>query len=305
MDKVLITGGAGFIGGHLADFFLADGCKVSILDNFSSSSRDSVRKEVKIIEWDIRNTVKPGFFEGADAVFHFAADPDVRRNAENAKSCFENNVAGTLNVLEACGKAGVKGFVFASTTSVYGNAGENPASEETAPAPISNYASSKLAGEEYCASFSKKYGIKTSVVRMANIIGERSTHGVIFDFYRKLKSNPKRMEILGDGRQTKSYLHISDCISAIFLVFKKQNKEFERFNVGSGKSTSVDELAHLVAKEMWANPEFLHTGGEAGWAGDVARTSIDVGKLERLGWKQKVSLNDGVQKYVSWLKENA
>jgi UDP-glucose 4-epimerase len=305
MEKILITGGAGFIGGHLSDFFLRKGCKVSILDNFSSSSRDSVREGIEIIEWDIRKEIKPEFFLGIDAVFHFAADPDVRRGEADEKRCFENNVSGTLNVLEACGKAGVKRFVFASTTAVYGNAGETSASEETTPSPISNYASSKLKGEEYCKNFSEKYGMKTSVVRMANIIGERSTHGVIFDFYKKLKTDPKKMEILGNGKQTKSYLHVSDCVSAIGLIFEKQESGFGIFNVGSKRNTSVDEVAHLVAKEMGAKPEFVHTGGEAGWIGDVARTSINVEKLEKLGWKQKVSLEEGIRKYIFWLKENA
>jgi UDP-glucose 4-epimerase len=305
MEKILITGGAGFIGGHLSDFFLRKGCEVSILDNFSSSSRDSMRSGVEIIEWDIRNKIKPEFFEDVDAVFHFAADPDVRRGEADEKRCFGNNVLGTLNVLEACGKAGVKRLVFASTTSVYGNSMKKPASEECAAAPISNYASSKLKGEEDCADFAEKYGMKTSVVRMANIVGEGSTHGVIFDFYKKLRTNPKRIEILGNGKQTKSYLHISDCISAIGLIFGKLEKDFEIFNVGSRKNASVDEVAHLVAKEMKAKPEFVHTGGEAGWAGDVARTNIDVGKLEKLGWEQRVSLEEGVRKYVYWLKENA
>lgn len=305
MGKVTITGGAGFIGGHLSDFFIGEGRNVSIIDNFSSSSRDSVRKGVGTIEWDVRNKMKPGFFEGAGAVFHLAADPDVRGNQKDAKGCFENNVLGTLNVLEACGKAGVKRFVFASTTSVYGNAGRVPASEETAPSPISNYASSKLAGEEYCSDFAEEYGMKTSILRMANIIGERSTHGVVFDFYRKLKADPGRLEILGNGKQTKSYLHVSDCVSAIVKITDAQKKNFEIYNVGGAKSTSVDEVARLVAKEMGAKPEFFHSGGEAGWVGDVARTNIDVRKLESLGWKQKVSLEEGIRKYVSWLKGNA
>ncbi len=305
MEKVLITGGAGFIGGHLSDFFIRKGCEVSILDNFSSSCRESVRSGIEIIEWDIRKKINPEVFEGLGAAFHFAAEPDVRKGQADAEACFKTNVEGTRNVLEACGEAGVKGFVFASTTAVYGEAGKNPASEETAPSPISNYASSKLSGEEHCKTFSEKYGMKTSVVRMANIIGERSPHGVVFDFYRKLKANPNRMEILGDGRQTKSYLHVSDCVSAIERIFKKQTRNFGIFNVGSRTSTSVDEVARLVAKEMGLKPELVHSGGEAGWAGDVARTSIDVGKLEKLGWKQKVSLEEGVRKYVSWLKNNA
>jgi UDP-glucose 4-epimerase len=294
-----------FIGSHLADFFLLNGCEVSILDNFSSSCRDSVRKKIEIIEWDIRNDVNPEFFEGVDAVFHFAAEPDVRRGQEDAKRCFENNVAGTLNVLEACENAGVTRFVFASTTAIYGNSDGVPASEKTAASPISNYAKGKLRGEEHCADFAEKYGMKTSVVRMANIIGERSKHGVIFDFYGKLKANPKRMEILGDGKQTKSYLHISDCISAIGLIFEKQEKEFEVFNVGSRTSTSVDGVAHLVAKEMGVKPAFFHSGGKIGWAGDVARTNINVEKLGGLGWKQKVSLEKGIGKYLSWLEKNS
>lgn len=305
MGGILITGGAGFIGRHLADFFLREGEEVSILDNFSSSCRESVDARARIIEWDVRREINPCLLDGIDAVFHFAAEPDVRKGQADEKICFENNVLGTKNVLEACAKAGVGRFVFASTAAVYGNNSGVPASEESAPCPISNYASSKLRGEGMCAEFTERYGMKTSVLRMGNIIGERSTHGVVFDFYRKLRADPRKLEILGSGRQTKSYLHVSDCISAIGKIMEKQGKNFEIYNVGSAESASVDEIARLVANEIGARPEFIYSGGEAGWAGDVARTLISVKKTEGLGWVQKVPLDEGVRRCVSWLRDNA
>lgn len=302
--KTAITGGAGFIGSHLADSLIFRGHQVSILDNFISGKKENVPAGAEIIRADIASEISPSAFSGCGAVFHLAADPSVKDSALKAKEGFVANVAGTFNVLEACRKADVPKFVFTSSSVVYGEAKAQPTPEDYPTIPISNYGASKLAGEAYCFSYAHTYGMKATVVRLANIFGERSTHGVMFDFYRKLKKNPKILEILGDGKQSKSYLHVSDCVSAILLAFGKQEKPADIFNIGSRKKKSVNEIASLVAREMGVSPKFEYTGGSRGWAGDVSEMLLDTRKMESLGWKPEIAFEEGVGKYVSWLKSN-
>lgn len=302
--KTIVTGGAGFIGSHLTEILLSKGHEVVVLDSFVNSKIETVPKAAEIIELDIRKPPKHSFFKGCEAVFHLAADPSVRDSALKAKEIFAVNAAGTFNVLEACRRADVKHVVFTSTSAVYGEALIQPTSESYPTFPISNYAASKIAGEAYCFSFAHTYGIKTTVLRLANIFGERSNHGVVFDFYNKLKRNPKKLEILGDGKQCKSYLHVSDCVSAILLAFEKQSNIADVFNIGSKEAHTVDEIAKLVSKGMHLQPELEHSGGKRGWIGDVSDMLLDVRKIESLGWKQKVQFEEGVKRYVDWLKSN-
>ncbi len=302
--KIAVVGGAGFIGSHLADALLSSGHEVLVLDNLSTGSEKNVPKGAEFRPCDILRNDLAKEFAGCGAVFHLAADPSVRESASKPRSSFELNVAGTFNVLEACRKAGVKNTVFASTSAVYGNAGVIPTPESHPTFPISNYAASKLASEAYCASYAHTYGTKTTVLRFANIFGERSTHGVMFDFYNKLKKDPKKLEILGDGKQKKSYLHVSDCVSATLAAFGKQKKQFDVFNVGSREQHTVDEIAAMLSSEMGCKPKFEHTGGKQGWKGDVADMLLDVSKLESLGWKASVPFAEAVKRYVRWLKKH-
>ncbi len=299
---ILVTGGAGFIGSHLSEKLIAEGNEVAVLDSFVSSKPENAQKGAEIIKHDITKPLEPRLLQGYETVFHLAADPSVRASAENARGNFQANVLGTFNVLEAARAAGVKKFVFTSTSTVYGNAEMRPTPETHPTAPISNYGASKLAGEAYCASFAHTYGMKSTVLRLANIFGERGTHGVMFDFYSKLRKNPGRMEILGNGKQSKSYLYVSDCISAILLAPEKQGKIFDIFNVGTWEQHTVGEIAKLVSGEMGLSPSFYYTGGEAGWVGDVSGMLLDVKKLKSLGWKPNVSFEQGVSRYIKWLK---
>ncbi len=302
--KILVTGGAGFIGSHLVDSLISKKHGVAVLDSFINSKKENVPEGAKIVEHDIRNPPTLEIFKGCETVFHLAADPSVRDSAERGKENFKINVLGTFNVLEACRKADVRSFIFTSTSAVYGEAKVQPTHEDYPTFPISNYAAGKIAGEAYCSSFASTYGIKSTILRLANIFGERSTRGVMPDFYKKLKKNPEELEILGDGKQNKSYLYVSDCISAILTAFEKQTKIFDIFNVGSEEKHTVDEIASLIANEMDVNPKFEHTGGAKGWAGDVSDMLLDVKKLKSLGWKPQIAFEEGVKKYVRWLKAN-
>jgi UDP-glucose 4-epimerase len=299
--KVIVTGGAGFIGSHLADSLVSEGHSVVVIDDLSAGKKEYLNTKAQFIQKDIRTDLSKEF-SGIDTVFHFAADPDVRASATKPTTSFDVNVFGTLNVLEACRKADVKHIVFPSTSTVYGETNVIPTPETHGCAPISNYGASKVACEAYLSSYSATYGIKATALRFANIVGERSTHGVMFDFYNKLKKNPKEMEILGDGKQDKSYLHVSDCVSAVLTAWKKQEKKYDVFNVGSSEKHTVNELARAMFKTLDLKPKIVYTGTPRGWVGDMKVMLLDTKKLEKLGWKTKVGFEEGVRRYVGWLQ---
>jgi len=313
---IAVTGGAGFIGSHLVDGLVAEaGAKagsapVLVIDDLSCGKKENISPKARLVRKDIRQDISAELVKagggpgGIDTLFHFAADPDVRSSAANPAKSFEQNAAGTFAVLESCRKADVKRIVFASTSTVYGDAALIPTPENFPCVPISNYGASKLAGEAYLSAYCGSYGIKGTSLRFANIFGERSTHGVMLDFYRKLRANPKGMEILGDGKQDKSYLHVRDCVSAILVAWKGQKAGYDVFNVGSSGKVKVDEIAGLMCRLMDANPKFSYTGTPRGWAGDVRLMLLDTSKLERLGWKEQVPFEDGVKKYLAWLEKN-
>ncbi|MDD5339665.1 MAG: NAD-dependent epimerase/dehydratase family protein [Candidatus ainarchaeum sp.] len=301
--RIAVTGGAGFIGSHLVDRLVSEGAGITVIDDLSCGKKENISPGAALVRKDIRQDLSAEL-RGADAVFHLAADPDVRSSAANPTKSFEQNVAGTFAVLESCRKADVKRVVFASTSTVYGEADVIPTPETYPCAPISNYGASKLACEAYLSAYSGSYGIKGTSLRFANIFGERSTHGVMLDFYRKLRANPKEMEILGDGRQDKSYLHVSDCVSATLTAWKKQKAAYDAFNVGSRGKARVDEIAGLMCRLMRVRPKFSYTGTPRGWAGDVRVMLLSTEKIGRLGWKEQVSFEEGVKKYLAWLEKN-
>jgi len=305
-DRVLVTGGAGFIGSHLVDALMDRGCEVVVFDNLSSGSLDNVAKwlnncNFKFVRGDLVNIsdVREALGD-CKVVFHFAANPEVRVSSVYPEFHFTQNVLATYNLLEALRRSeDVEVLIFTSTSTVYGEAETPTAEDYPLLKPISVYGASKLACEGFICAYAKSYGFKAIVYRLANIVGSRSRHGVIVDFVRKLRANPHELEILGDGTQKKSYLHVEDCVDAILLGLSKIDGSFEVFNVGSEDQVDVLTIAKIVAEEMGLDGiRFMITGGVdggRGWVGDVKNMLLDICKLKRLGWKPKRHSADSVR----------
>ena len=292
--RVLVTGGAGFIGGVLAKE-LCDENEVHVLDNLSSGSWDRVPDRAELHEVDLTNSeeVESVLETGFDIVFHFAAEPDVKVGADDTRVHTEQNFLATLTLLESMKRKNQDKVVFASTSAVYGEDVPFPTPEDYGPLePISLYGASKLACEGLCTSFAGSFGFDVTIYRFANIVGGDG-HGVIPDFVEKLRENPDKLEILGDGRQRKSYLYVSDCVDAILTGIEEEERIY---NVGSDDTVSVTRIAEIVSDEMGLNPEFEYTGGERGWKGDVPRMRLDVQKLRSAGWVPEYSSKESVRK---------
>ena len=304
--KIVITGGAGFIGSHLTEA-LATNAQVIVFDNLSSGRRSFLAQtSAELIKGDIRNLNEiKDTCKHAEIVYHFAADPDVRCSWREPLEHFRINVAGTLNVLESCRMNDVKQLVFASSSTVYGNA-DTPTLENAPIVPISNYGAAKAAGEHYISVYSQLYGMQGIVLRYANIIGPRLTHGVVYDFYNKLKKNPRELEILGNGEQRKSYLHVRDAVQATLLVAKKTKKKFDVFNIGSEEQITVKDIADLIVSEITLKDvEYKYAGNKIGWPGDIPIMLLSIAKLRSLQWKPKFTINKAIIDTINWLKKHA
>lgn len=299
--RVLVTGGAGFIGSHLVDS-LKEENEVLVYDNFSNAVTKERQSEVTYFEEDVLDlSTLIEKTKNINLIFHYAAAPSVKESSESPLHSFEQNVRGTLNVLESMRKNDIPRLVFASTSTVYGEA-EIPTPESAPLKPISNYGASKVACEMYVRSYSSLYGIQAIVLRYANIFGPRARRGVMYDFFHKLKKTPKKLEILGNGKQKKSYLYIDDCIDAT-LTSLRTGERFEVFNIGSEEQVIVDRIAEVMSEELGLDPEFKYTGGERGWKGDVPVMLLDVSKIKSLGWEPKVMTVEGIRRYIRWLEE--
>ena len=301
--KILVTGGAGFIGSHLTEE-LSKNHEVVVFDNFSEG-REEFLKGIKceIIKGDILNQNQlRDAMKGVEVVYHLAADPNVKKSYSEPVENFEVDARGTLNVLEAARQNDIKQVVFSSSSVVYGIS-KMPTPESELVQPISNYGAAKASSEMYLRSYSNLYGMKTLALRYANIIGPKSTHGITYDFYNKLKKNPNELEILGDGTQKKSYLHVKDCVNASILAAKKQEKPFEVYNVGSEEQISVKEIAELIVNEMnLKNTKFNFTGGKIGWPGDVPQMLLSIEKIKSLGWKPTFNIRESIIDTLNYLK---
>ncbi|MHA2141112.1 MAG: SDR family NAD(P)-dependent oxidoreductase [Candidatus Thorarchaeota archaeon] len=310
MAKVLVTGGAGFIGSHLVDRLMKDN-QVIVLDDLSTGDAKNLQQhEGKARFHFVKGSITSvddlsAVTDEVDIVYHFAAQPDVRLSTERPLWDFEINVQGSLKLLEALRRNDIKRIVFASSGgTVYGDSEILPTPEMNQLKPISNYGAAKCAVEMYLSSYATLYGIDSVSLRLANIIGPRLTHGVIFDFYEKLRKNPYRLDVLGDGKQEKSYLYVSDAVEAALALTKNMTSGHTPINVGSGERLKVKDIADLVVKELRANQaEIFYTGSERGWSGDVLKTDLDVSLLQKTGWKQQITLKRGVKLYLKWLVE--
>jgi UDP-glucose 4-epimerase len=310
--RALVTGGAGFIGSNLADRLLAGGAEVVVYDNFSTGQRRFVEAVEaapggSVVEADVLDGERlEQAMSGCDVVFHLAANADVRHGLEHPERDLRQNTIATFTVLDAMRRSGIRRIVFSSTGSVYGEPEVFPTPEDCPfPRQTSLYAASKLAGEGLIQAFCEGYGFSGVILRFVSIMGERYTHGHLFDFYRKLLDDPLRLEVLGDGRQQKSYLYVADCLDAISLLVARH---FEAgsvvYNLGTDEVTDVDRSIAAVSRHMGVEPEIAYAGGTRGWVGDSPLIHLDCARLLALGWRPKLSIDEAVQQTLRWFDEN-
>ena len=309
--KAFVSGGAGFIGSNLVDRLLDVGHEVTVYDNLSTGllqfleyARDFDR--FRLVEGDLLDEDSLSeAIAGHEFVFHLAANADLRFGTEHPRRDLEQNTIVTNNVLEAMRKNGISKIAFASTGSVYGDATVIP-TPENAPFPIqtSLYAASKMAGEGLIAAYYGGFGFQSWIFRFVSILGERYTHGHVFDFYRKLKQNPSRLEVLGNGKQRKSYLYIQDCIDAMLFALEKSNESVNVLNLGVDGYCEVNDSIGWICEELGVTPKLEYSGGDRGWIGDNPFIFLDTSNIRDLGWKPKLSIQDGVLKTIQYLKTN-
>jgi UDP-glucose 4-epimerase len=305
--KALVTGGAGFIGSHLVDRLIRRGNEVITIDNLSAGKKAFLQRHLEdsrftFYQVDLLTDSIDKYFHGVDEVWHLAANPDVRAALKNTRVDLEQNVLVTHRVLEAMRVNGVKKMVFTSTSTVYGEAEQLPTPEDYGPLfPISLYGASKLACEALISAYCHTFTMRAVIFRLANIIGGRSNHGVVFDFVGKLKNNPSELEILGDGNQRKSFLYVDDCVEAMFVGAGKHRKGVDVYNIGSEDWITVKAIADIVCRKMRLKPKFTFTGGKRGWKGDVNLMRLDISRMKELGWSPKYDSKGSVEAVLSEL----
>jgi UDP-glucose 4-epimerase len=311
--RACVTGGAGFIGSNLADLLVAGGVEVVILDNFSTGRHEFVAEleqadGVRLLEGDVLDAgIVEDAVAGCDWVFHLQANADLRSGLDHPRRDLEQNTIATSNVLEAMRAQGVKKIVFASTGSVYGEPEVFPTPED-APFPIqtSLYAASKLAGESLIAAYAAGYGFTGLICRFVSILGERYTHGHVFDFYRALKRDPSRLRVLGDGRQEKSYLYVHDCLSAILAAVERHRSEpgAHIYNLGTEETVLVADSVRIVTEHLSLSPRIEYSGGRRGWTGDSPLISLDTTRIRELGWRPRLTIGQAIKRTLEWFDAN-
>jgi UDP-glucose 4-epimerase len=310
-NSILVTGGAGFIGSHMVDRLIKEGFDVRVLDNLSSGRLENLAHHGNSIKVIIADLKKPeeilSNIKGVNAIFHFAANPEVRVSSTNPEIHFNENIVTTFNLLEAMRKKDIKQLVFASSSSVYGEPNIIPVDENSPVKPTSVYGASKASCESLIHAYSKLYGIRAVVLRYANVIGSRLRHGIVWDFVNKLKANPKELEVLGDGTQVRSYIYINDAIEATLLAWKRSSNGFDVFNVGSEDWISVDQVAKIVIDTMkLTNVKMLHKplAHGIGWLGDVKRVALRIDRLKDIGFKPRLGSADSIKYTTISLNED-
>jgi UDP-glucose 4-epimerase len=316
MKQAFVTGAAGFIGSNLVDRLLSMGIKVVGWDNFSTGQEQFLASAKKNPLFSLKfgdNLDLPSLITGmagCDIVFHLAANADVRFGIHHPRKDLEQNTIATFQVLEAARLNEIKKIVFSSTGSVYGESEIIP-TPENAPFPLqtSLYGASKVAGEALIQAFGEGFGMQAYIFRFVSIVGERYTHGHIFDFYKQLSTNPEQLTILGDGTQKKSYLYIHDCIDAILHTIelsktKSATHHTQIYNLGTPEFIQVNDSVNIICKALAINPKLIHTGGKRGWVGDNPFIFLDTKKINLTGWKPKLTIEQGIIKTLDWLKAN-
>jgi len=309
--KCFVTGGAGFIGSSMIDRLLADGHEVTCYDNFSSGQERFLENAQKngrftLVRGDLldEGEVKRSM-AGHDMVFHFAANADVRHGSEHPRRDLEQNTIATYNVLAAMLAHGIKRIAFSSTGSIYGEAKVIPTPED-APFPVqtSLYGASKLAGEGLISAFCEAYDMKAWIFRFVSILGERYTHGHVFDFCKQLFAEPTRLKVLGDGTQRKSYLYIQDCIDAILFALDHATDRVNIFNLGTDEYVRVNDSIGVIGEALGVSPKLEYSGGDRGWIGDNPFIWLDTAKIRALGWKPKLTIREAIVKTVEYIDGN-
>ncbi len=313
MKRACVTGGAGFIGSNLVDRLSAQGVEVVIVDDFRTGRREFVRDAlsrpgVRLVEGDVldRDSLEQAV-DGCDWVFHLQANADVRGGLDDPRRDLEQNTIATSNVLEAMRARGVSRIAFSSTGSVYGEPEVFPTPED-APFPLqtSLYGASKLAGEGLIEAYATGYGFIGLICRFVSILGERYTHGHVFDFYCALKRDPSRLRVLGDGRQEKSYLYVQDCVAAILAAADRHQDEpgAHIYNLGTEETIVVDESVSIITEHLSLSPQIEHTGGRRGWTGDSPLIQLDTSRIRALGWRPTLTIQQAVVRTLEWFEGN-
>lgn len=309
--KYLITGCAGFIGSNLTDYLLQKGHEVIGIDNFSTGCMEFLETAKKfpqfeLIEGDLLNRdILKNCMKGVDTVFHLAANADVRFGTNHPHKDLEQNAIVTFNILEAMRSNDVKKIVFASTGSIYGEAAVIP-TPENAPFPVqtSLYGASKLAAEGLIQAYCEGFNFQAFIFRFVSILGERYSHGHVFDFYNQLLKNPEKLFVLGNGKQRKSYLYVQDCIDAIFWALENAKDRINIFNLGTDEFCEVNDSIGWICEHLKISPEKSYAGGERGWIGDNPFIFLDCSRIRALGWKPKLSIREGIIRTMQFLQKN-
>jgi UDP-glucose 4-epimerase len=309
--KAFVTGGAGFIGSSLVDRLLERGDEVVAYDNLSTGIDEFLAEARKsprfsFVQADLLDEAALAqTMNGVDVVFHLAANADVRFGTQHPRKDLEQNTIATYNVLEAMRANGIEKIVFSSTGSVYGEASVIP-TPETCPFPVqtSLYGASKLAGEGLISAYCEGFGFQAWIFRFVSILGERYTHGHVFDFYKKLLENPQELAVLGNGRQRKSYLYIQDCVSAIFTALERAQDKVNVFNLGTDEYCEVNDSISWITEALGLSPRRVYAGGDRGWIGDNPFIFLDTTKIRALGWKPELTIHEGILRTLSYLKAN-
>lgn len=310
--KVFVTGGAGFIGSHLVDKLIDKGNTITAYDNLSSGKKQYIQQHlendnftfIKADLLDLKRVKKE--IKDHDVVFHLAANPHVRLGEKQTDLDLKHETIATYNVLESMRANDIEKIVFSSSSAVYGETPEISLPETYGPTlPISLYGAGKLASEGLISAFCGTFDFQAWIYRFANVVGIRDTHGVIVDFINKLKKNSKELEILGDGKQRKPYLHVIDCVEGILFGFEHSHDMINLFNLGCDTNTTVTRIAEMVAEEMGLKDvPFKYTGGKRGWKGDVPRFQLDASMMNKLGWKERYTSDKAVKKAIKEILNN-
>ena len=305
--QILVTGGAGFIGSHLIDYLLAQGHRVVCVDDLSLGSMDNIAHHaadnnftfVRLSILEEQKFDRLFAEHGFEHVFHLAANSDIQEGAANLRVDLEKTFMTTFVTLDCMQRHGVRNIVFASSSTVYGEHSA-PLHEDIGPLfPISLYGAAKLASEAYIAAFCENCGMRAWIFRFPNVVGERATHGALYDFVNRLRENPRELRILGDGTQRKPYLYVKDLVEAILFVWGCAREKINYFNVGVSSTTTVATIAAIVVEEMGLrNVRFVYTGGDRGWVGDVPRFEYSLEKINRLGWNARRTSDEAVRHAV-------